>query len=287
MSETRGNAKGMTVARWIIYSLVALAVILPYLRPMPMKFEATPEAKSLFEKIQAFKPGAHVLLSFDYDPASSAELDPMAKALLVHCFKKGLIPIVMTHWASGLDNDKKTIEAAVARARTVMKREAPFVSGRDYVFLGFRPGYSNLILNMGDNLKGAFDKDYFGESTATMSALEGVGSLRNIDMVIDLAAGATVEMWIAFGSDRFGFPLGVGSVAVQAPNLYPYLQSKQICGFLGGLRGAADYEQLVEAPGDGVRGMQGQSLAHVLLIGIIVFANARMLIGRHRRKGKD
>ena len=37
--------------------------------------------------------------------------------------------------------------------------------------------------------------------------------------------------------------------AVMAPNYYNYLQSGQLFGLIGGLRGAAEYEELVEEPG--------------------------------------
>jgi len=155
------------------------------------------------------------------------------------------------------------------------------------VFLGFRPGYQNLVLNMGESLKGAFTVDYYGKPTADMPALQGVDTLEDIDLAIDIAAGATVEMWIAYGSDRFDFPLGAGVTAVMAPDLYPFLQSKQLVGFLGGLRGAGDYEQLLEKPDDATRGMPSQSLTHLLLIVLIVAANARFIAGRFRRRAED
>lgn len=156
----------------------------------------------------------------------------------------------------------------------------------DYVFLGFKPAYQNLVLNMGDDLKGAFPKDFYGQPTAPMPALKGVQSLKDIDLAVDIAAGQTPEMWIAYGSDRFGFPLGVGCTAVMAPYMYPFLQSGQVVGMLGGLRGAADYEKLLEKPGDATPGMQGQSAAHLLLIALIVAANARFIVGRIRRKAR-
>ena len=58
----------------------------------------------------------------------------------------------------------------------------------------------------------------------------------------------TVFAILAFGSDRFHFPLAMGCTAVIAPDLYPFVQSGQVTGILGGLRGAADYEVLVVPP---------------------------------------
>jgi hypothetical protein len=94
-------------------------------------------------------------------------------------------------------------------------------------------------------------------------------------------------MWIAYGSDRFGFPLAAGTTAVSAPDLYPFYQSGQIVGFMGGLRGAADYETLVSLPGDATRGMLAQSATHLLLVVLILGANVRFLMGRFSTRRKE
>jgi hypothetical protein len=230
-----------------------------------------------------------VLLAFDYDPASEAELRPMSRAVLLHCFRKNLVPVIMTFWSNGLTMDKGIIESAAEEANKDTGR--PILSGRDFVFLGFRPGGANLVLNMGEDLKGAFSKDFYGQPTRGMPALVGVNSLKDIDLAVDFAAGATVQMWIAFGSDRFGFPMGVGTTAVQAPDMVPFVQANQLVGYLGGLRGAADYETLLSrfipsAKAYATRGMVAQSAAHVFMVVLIVAANVRLLLRRVSRRGK-
>jgi hypothetical protein len=139
---------------------------------------------------------------------------------------------------------------------------------------------------MGENLKAAFDKDFFGQPTQSMEALAGVSSLKNIDLAIDFAAGGTVGMWIAYGRDKFGFPLAAGTTAVSTPELYPFYDSKQIIGFMGGLRGAADYESLTKARGDATRGMVAQSAAHVLIVLLILVANIAMFVRRSAGRRK-
>jgi hypothetical protein len=268
-----------------IYLLVAAAVILPYLRPLPLPFKPSPWAEKLYHQVERLEPGSHVLLAFDYSPGSEAELYPMSLAILRHCHRKDLIPIVMTHWVDGVGLSRNLCERAAAESGEMWQKEK--LSGRDYVFLGYKPGYSNLVLNMGENLKGAFAKDYYDKPTQDMPALKGVDRLKDIDLAIDIAAGTTVEMWIAYGSDRFGFPLGAGCTAVMAPDFYPFLQSGQLVGFLGGLRGAADYEKLLEKSADATRGMQAQSVTHLLIIVLILAANAVFIAGFLRnRKGK-
>jgi hypothetical protein len=283
MSPSQADLQRLALIRRGIYILVAVAVIVPYLVEIPVPFEASPWSEALYRRVDGLKPGSHVLLAFDYAPGSKEELYPMSLSLLRHCFKKDLIPVVMTHWPNGVGLSKQLCEKAAEESKKMWGKEK--VSGRDYVFLGFRPGYQNLVLNMGENLKAAFAEDYYGKPTQDMESLKGVDSLEHIDLAVDIAAGNTVEMWVAYGSDRFDFPLGAGVTAVMAPDLYPFLQSKQLVGFLGGLRGAADYEQLLDKPEDATRGMPSQSVTHLLLIVLIVAANVRFIAGRFRRKG--
>lgn len=285
MNPNQVDLKRLQIIRWIIYALVAMAVVFPYIVPLPLPFKASDEATRVYDKLDSLQPGDHVMLAFDYDPASEAELYPMSLALLRHCFKKGVIPVVTTHWTTGIGLAKKACDDAVADANSIWGKQ--MVSGEDYVFLGYRPGGANLVLKMGEDLKGAFEKDYAGQPTRGMNALEGVKTLKDFKLMVDLAAGASVEMWIAFGTDRAGIPMATGTTAVMAPDLYPFYQSKQLMGFLGGLRGAADYEKLLDISGKATRGMQAQSVTHVLIILLILGANFRMLFSRFFGKERD
>ena len=279
MATPQADTQRQTMARRIVYVVVALAVILPYVVPIPLKFAPSPWAKKLYDRVEALPEGSVVLFSFDYDPSAMAELYPMSLGLLRHSFRRDLRPIVMTHWPNGVGLCKELLEKTGA--------EAGKTSGKDYVFLGYKPGYSNLVLNMGEDIKAAFDKDYYGKPTEGMAVLEKVKSLRDVPLAVDIAAGATSEMWIAYGRDRFGFDLGIGCTAVIAPDLYPFLDSGQLCGFLGGLRGAADYETLLEKPEDATKGMQAQSLTHMLIIVLIVGANIGYAWRRLTREAEE
>jgi len=276
MSTPEASLRRAAIARRVVYVLLAAAIIVTVLVKIRMKVVTSPLSRKVYDRIEAMPEGSPVLFSFDYDPSSKEELYPMSLALLRHAFRRNLRPIVMTFWLNGVGLCKELVE------RTA--KEAGKVSGRDFVFLAFKPGGSNLLLNMGESIKGAFDKDFYGQPTEAMPALKGVESLRDIPVVVGIAAGNTTEMWIAYGRDRFGFDLGAGCTAVIAPDLYPFLQSKQLFGLLGGLRGAADYETLIGRPDSGVKGMPAQSVAHILIIALVVVANLYVFLRRPKRR---
>lgn len=268
----------LALDRRVIYVLIALAVLLPLLRPLGLPIRVSPEVQRIYDHLEGLQPGQVFLLSMDFDPASKPELHPMAVALLRHAFRKDLRVIGMTLWVTGTGM-AADLFADVAAA-------ADKTRGTDYVFLGYSPGGANVILNMGQDLLATFRTDHFGEKTASLPALRGVQSLRNVDYAVSLAAGSPgLESWYVFGKEKYGFELGGGATAVSAPGLYPLLQTGQINGLMGGLRGAAEYETLVRLPGKATAGMDAQSATHFLIILLILACNAGAVLTRRRGRG--
>ena len=80
--------------------------------------------------------------------------------------------------------------------------------------------------------------------------------------------------------------MGIGCTAVSAPDYYTFLQSGQFVGMLGGLKGAAEYEELMERSGypTGRRpatvGMDSQSFGHILIVVMVIFGNIGYFIVR-------
>ena len=101
-----------------------------------------------------------------------------------------------------------------------------------------------------------------------------VTRLKDFDLVINYSAGfpGAVEH-IRLTNGQYGMPLIVGTTAVQTPQYYPFFESKQIVGLIGGLRGAAEYEKLAEFEGSATPGMDAQSVAHFVIAGLILMAN--------------
>jgi len=61
---------------------------------------------------------------------------------------------------------------------------------------------------------------------------------------------------------------------VQAPTMLPYVnEQQQLVGLLGGLKGAAEYELLINKPGFATKGMDAQSVAHLIIILFILIGN--------------
>ena len=115
--------------------------------------------------------------------------------------------------------------------------------------------------------------------------MDGVRNFDNIDLIISLSAGDPgVREWIMIAQGRYGKKVAGGVTAVSAPAFYPYLNAGQLQGLIGGMKGAAEYETMLQTSGTASRGMDAQSIAHGLIIFFILFANFFYLIGKRRKK---
>lgn len=256
----------LRIDRRVIFLVIGLCTLFPLLYPVGLPIKISPEVRAVYDYIENLPEQSVFLLSLDFDPASKPELYPQAVAILRHAFKKNLRVVAMTLWVSGTGLADQIITQAA--------KEAGKVNGTDYVFLGWSPGGSAVILNMGQDLYNAFPADYGGKATKGLPVLAGVQNLRDVTYAMSLGAGNPgVEAWYVFGKDKYKFELGGGCTGVMAPGLYPLLRSGQINGLIGGLRGAAEYETLVGAKGKAVAGMDAQSATHMAIIVLVMICN--------------
>jgi len=219
-----------------------------------------------------------IVLSFDFEPGGKPELYPMAIALLRHAFRKNLKVVGMTLWPAGAG----LAETAFAQVAQEMHKER----GTDYVFLGYAPGDASAVISMGQDFHAAFPTDYYGVPTATLPVLKNIRTLRDLPYVLSLSVGFPgLDTWYVYGKEKYGFELGGGCTAVSAPRFYPLLDTGQINGLLGGLRGAAEYEILLGVEGKALAGMDAQSATHFLIIFLILVCNSvYFLTGRGTRR---
>lgn len=273
--------KLQAIDRRIVFIFIGAAIVIPLLLPMGLPIRVTKEAKSIYDSIDSLKPGSMVLIANDYSPSAEPELYPMTLALVRHCFKKNLRVVAMTLWPGGV--------GMITRAFEEASQEYKKVEYEDYVNLGFKAGAVSVIVTMGQDLKGkAFPKDPKGKRTREMPVLEGINSLRDMQYVMAISAGQPgIHEWIVYGADQYGFKLGGGCTGVGATDYYPFLNSGQLDGLLGGLKGAAEYEKLVDRTDKATSGMDAQSISHLVIIAFVILGNIAMFATSKKRMKEE
>jgi len=264
------------VDRRVLYLLLALSVALPLITKPRTTVPVSEAVKGVYDAVEALPAGSVVMISIDYDPSSAPEVQPMLIALLRHSFRRNLRVVVMGHLALGLP----LADIALNQVAPEMDKEY----GRDYVNLGYRPGSTALMVGIGREFRDYFQTDYRGVPIDSFEFMRRVHNYRDVGLLVSLAHGTVADYWIQYAGGRFNVPIIVGCTGVSAPSMYPYLRAGQIKGILGGLLGAAAYEQLIEHRGSASLGMPAQSWGHGLIIALLIIGNVGFLLSR--RKGK-
>jgi hypothetical protein len=264
------------VDRRILYVLLALSVALPLIIRPRTTVPVSDAVRGAYDAVDRLPAGSVVMISIDFDPSSAPEVNPMLLALLRHAFRKDLKVMLMGQLPLGLPL------GGIALSQVAPEMDK--VYGRDYVNLGYRPGYTAMMVGIGREIRNYFNVDYRGVPIDSFEFMRHVHNYRDIGLLISLAHGAVADVWIQYAGGRFNVPIIVGCTGVNAPNLYQYLLSGQIKGLIGGLQAAAAYEQLVEQRGSASLGMPAQSWAHALIIILLLVGNLGFILSRRRSK---
>lgn len=262
--------------RWI-YLLVAIAVIIPVVVPLQLPLAITPEVQQLYSAIDSLPEGAVVMLTFDYYASATAETRPMSIAALHHLFSKNLKVVTLTTIPLGGPTIAQTVMADMARRYNK-------IYGIDYVNLGYKANYTAVLLGMGTSIESIYPSDQRGTPLSQLPLMQKVKSYKDISFIFIVADNGIVDNWISIVNAQFGKPMGAGVTAVMAPKFYSYIQAKQMTGLLGGMKGAAEYEQLVNKPAMAVIGMNSQSLVHLLIIFFVIIGNLAYFMSRGQKQ---
>ncbi len=271
------------IPRRIIFLTIALAVAIPLIIPIGIPVNVMPQSQKLFNAIDRLTSDSKpILISCDFDPQSLPELYPMLLGVMRQCFSRNVPVILMALWPQGTGMVEMALEELAA--------EFPKENGVDYAFLGYKFGVAAVLLGMGENISGVFPVDYYGTPLDSLQIMRPVRNYRDISLIITLSTGDPGwRQWLLYAQSRYGARLGVGVTAVSAADVYPYVETGQVTGLLAGMKGASEYETLVQRKGyaTGVfrasQGMDAQSLGHLLIMVFIILGNVGYFYTRRKK----
>ena len=262
--------------RRFVFILVALAVIIPMLLPINLPVSVSEPTQKLYDYVEALPADSTIMLAFDYGPSSLAELNPMAKSLLRQCFDKDIRVVALT-----LIPDGTTLASTLIQE---IAEEKGAVDGENYVFLGYRPGATQVMLGMGSSIASVFETDYSGNTTTEIPMMKNITNYDQISLLIDLASGSSTEAWIIYANVQFNLQIAAGVTGVIISQMYPYLQTEQLVGLISGILGAAEYEKLINVPAKGMLWINIESFVHLLIVLLVVIGNIIFFKQRQREE---
>ncbi|MBK8229790.1 MAG: hypothetical protein IT349_11400 [Candidatus Eisenbacteria bacterium] len=284
-------AKLTTIDRRWIFLLIGLGTLIPILIPIGFPVTITPPVQSIYDKIETLGENDVVVLSYDYGPTTAAENEPMADAIIRHCFLRKVKVVALALYPLG---GLTAVNGSVTR----VSAEFPGLQyGVDYVNLGYKDGGQASMKLLAEDFSKAFPGDTNGTPLSTLPLMQKVTGARNAQLAVSIATGVIGEWWANLINAQYGLPVAVGCTAVSAPKYYAYLEAGQMLGLIGGLKGASEYEQLLlngypqtktiysnPMLQTASKGMDVQTIDHLIIIGFIVLGNIAYFAGRRAKQ---
>ena len=271
------------IPRQIIFLVIALAIAVPLIIPIGIPVNVMPQTQKLFNAMEELDSDSKpVLISCDFDPQSLPELYPMLLAILRQCYARDVKVVLMALWPQGTS----MVELALEELSAEFAKEY----GVDYAFLGYKVGAAAVLLGMGENIESVFPNDFYGTPTNSLPLMSSVKNYKDISLIVTLSTGDPGwRFWLLYAQARYGARLGVGVTAVSAADVYPYVETGQVIGLLSGMKGASEYEILVQRKNYSTgllrasQGMDAQSLGHLFIMVFIIIGNIGYFASRRRK----
>lgn len=269
-------SKLLNFDRRIIYLVMLILVSIPLINPLGIPLGINQGTRDVYEQLDALQAGDRVLFSINYDPTSAPDIAPQAVVMLQHLMEKNVRVALVCFSASGPDIIENLIKPHLANGK---------VYGEDVINLGFIAGAETAIRNLGRDVIGTAKVDYRGNDLRDVAILEGVVDARDFELVfVYHGYNPGVQEWVRQVQGPLDIRLLAGVVMVSVPEVMPFYTSGQIDGLTQGLRGAAEYELLVNQPGSAVAKMDAQSLGHLVIIFFVALGNVAYFL--EKRSGK-
>jgi len=279
----------MKIDRRIIYAILLTVVTLPLVFPSVLKVTPMTPVEKLFTAVDNTTDDKALILDCSYAPQIKAEVEPMAIAILRHAFRTRKKILVLSLYVEMIGLATRAINQVVEEFNSsVQTYEDSIIYGRDYVFLGWQPPPIVPMLGMGESISNIYVVDYYGNQTDTLQMMGKIRNYNDISILVALSGSSIPISWVAYAQNRYGLQVGVGCTAVSGADFYPYYQTGQFTGLMVGMKGAAEYEELVEV-NYGVEGrriaseaMLSLTYAHLAIMLFIIIGNIGFFL--HRRK---
>ena len=263
------------IDRRLIYLLVVIAVVLPFIVKIHFPIFISRETNGVYTIIEQCPEDKIVLLDCTWDAGNRGENWPQTEAVMEHLMRKGTKFAIMSRIPQGTGFGREVAQKVAKK----YKKEY----GIDWCNFGYLPGEAAMIQALARDIEGVVKKDIKGTPIDSIPVMKDIEDIHDIYMVCAIAYWPS-EDWLRFVQGVYGTYIGFCSSAIVSSAMYPFLDSKQLCGLLVGVRGAAEYERLLNIKELGTELIVPQSMVHLLIVILIILANIGFWAERREKK---
>jgi hypothetical protein len=270
--------------RWIW--LIAMAIVwASVLAPVSLPIPVQPSTRQALAWIDSLPPGSVLFIAPEYSPGADAELNPQVRVVAIAAFRHGLRLVIGGSGGNSV--------LGVQEAEAMVEQAAQLVGGKrygvDWVNIGYKPGGAAAENQLTRNFQqGSLGVDWQGKPLASFPLTKNIKALdsRYFSGIWAEDTGTPgCPDWYANSAVPGNLPLACGAITMEIPNFAPYVQAGQFKALLGGARGAAEMEDLLNAPGLGLASQETATIASVFILALIVLGNVAYFGTRRGKAG--
>lgn len=294
--------------RWI-YLLLSVVLIVALIKGKPVKPVVLPSVQQLYDAVEAAPAGPGdgkiILIGTTFAANTIGENGNQARALIRHLMMRKKRFAVMAV--------SEPVGAEIGRIIPASLAERyGYEYGKDWIAFGYQIGTLAFFKSFPQDIQKTIKVDAVHQKPlSSYEIMQGIKTVQDdVAMHIELSASASLGDWLMIVQPmtKPRLKIGYGCTGVMATEAYPFLDSGQLVGMMPGLKGAADYERLVDElemklnPGlkaeeivfpsipriglyrSARHLMFAQSAAHILIILLIVLGNIGMFLAKRQPK---
>lgn len=292
--------------RRILYMFLIVGVTIGFYVKATIPTNTDPSSNSFYEFIMTTDPEKPVLVQSDWTNNTRGESMGHCMNLLRILMGRN-IKFVIYSAADPIAPEVYRTTIRLVNEERIARGLDPYVSGVDYIDLGYFANAEATNMSMSTNIRGAFDRSVRVPGQGTMSIwktdmLKDIQNVSEFGGMVVITASASIDIAL----QRLASDIGIGALVtgVTAPTVLPYYQSGQCKGVGAGLKGVYDVEYLMEHGLNGkykfkeavndpeaitfARGASYYLSLHIaltILILAVILGNVAMLISKRKSGG--
>jgi len=249
---------------YIIYALMFFGILIPLITPLGFPVVVAQMVKNVYAAVDALQPGDTIVMSFDYSAGGSAEIFPQTRAMAIQALKKNVKIVCIAFSDQGVPFADQIVDIYVSAGKKY---------GEDIVNLGYLTGAETGIAAFLADFAKAVPKDATGKETASLPLVKATNNANKVQLVGSFGTGKPGPLEWVRQLAQYKVKYAAGVTTSMAPQAYPYVQAGQCVGVLAGMVDAAGYEVLIKDPGPATKGMDAQSMGHLVMIVLVLLGN--------------
>jgi len=267
----------------IIYALLFIALAFPILHPVVLPMDIQAYSQESFDFADSIPDGSVVLIEGGLGAATYPQGGPGLEVQIVHMLRKDVKLVFFSIGTETAAWTATAINNALARLPAGVAAE----NGVNWVHMGYVPGGESGTAAFANDIRSVKSEDHYG------TPIEQIPLMNDINMASDFAA---VFWWggsegsIPYGVRQIVTPFGVPMTGMcttnEVPNYTPYINSGQLHGIIGGVRGSAEYEYLMSMPGLALGQAMATNFGGLLWAFLVVLGNVLYFIARREEGDK-